>query len=75
MKRRNGGLRPAYTELSRWLAEVPLEVFGDRRREAEWLFRRIEPGERYFQDLRERWSSALRAADIAIPRPPDRTPE
>jgi putative proteasome-type protease len=31
---------------------------------------RIEPGESYFHDLRERWSSALRAAHIAIPRPP-----
>jgi putative proteasome-type protease len=31
---------------------------------------RIEPGEPYFQDLRERWSAALRAAHIAIPRPP-----
>jgi putative proteasome-type protease len=31
---------------------------------------RIEPGEPYFQDLRERWSSALREAHIAIPRPP-----
>ena len=35
---------------------------------------RIEPGEPYFQDLRERWSAALRAAYIAIPRPPYRTP-
>src|SRR5215468_10408153 len=34
---------------------------------------RIEPGEPYFQDLRERWSSALRAAHIAIPRPPYRS--
>ena len=31
---------------------------------------RIEPGEPYFSDLRERWSSALRAAHMAIPRPP-----
>ena len=31
---------------------------------------RIEPGEPYFSDLRERWSAALRAAHIAIPRPP-----
>jgi putative proteasome-type protease len=31
---------------------------------------RIQPGEPYFQDLRERWSGALRAAHIAIPRPP-----
>jgi putative proteasome-type protease len=33
---------------------------------------RIEPGEPYFHDLRERWSEALRAAHIAIPRPPYR---
>jgi putative proteasome-type protease len=31
---------------------------------------RIEPGEPYFQDLRERWSAALRAAHMDIPRPP-----
>src|SRR5687767_986498 len=35
---------------------------------------RIEPGEPYFQDLRERWSSALRAAHMAIPRPPYSSP-
>jgi putative proteasome-type protease len=35
---------------------------------------RIEPGEPYFQDLRERWSGALRAAHMAIPRPPYRSP-
>ncbi|GJE28367.1 peptidase [Methylobacterium organophilum] len=31
---------------------------------------RIEAGESYFHDLRERWSAALRAAHRAIPRPP-----
>ena len=31
---------------------------------------RIEPGEPYFQDLRQRWSAALRAAHLDIPRPP-----
>ncbi len=31
---------------------------------------RIEAGEAYFHDLRERWSAALRAAHMAIPRPP-----
>jgi putative proteasome-type protease len=35
---------------------------------------RIEPGEPYFQDLRERWSGALRAAHMAIPRPPYGSP-
>jgi len=34
---------------------------------------RIEQGEPYFQDLRERWSSALRAAHMNIPRPPYRS--
>jgi uncharacterized circularly permuted ATP-grasp superfamily protein len=34
-------LRPAYGELSRWLAEVPPDVLDYRRREAEVLFRRI----------------------------------
>ena len=33
---------------------------------------RIEPGEPYFHDLRERWSAALRAAHTAIPPPPYR---
>jgi putative proteasome-type protease len=31
---------------------------------------RIDAGEPYFHDLRERWSAALRAAHMAIPRPP-----
>ena len=31
---------------------------------------RIEPGEPYFHDLRERWSAALRSAHMNIPRPP-----
>jgi putative proteasome-type protease len=35
---------------------------------------RIEPGEPHFQDLRERWSGALRAAHMAIPRPLYRSP-
>jgi putative proteasome-type protease len=38
------------------------------------LIYRIEPGEPYFHDLRERWSAALRAAHNAIPRPPYRAP-
>ena len=37
--------------------------------EAELRYR-IEPGEPYFHDLRERWSAALRAAHQNIPRPP-----
>jgi putative proteasome-type protease len=31
---------------------------------------RIEPGEPYFEDLRKRWSEALRAAHMNISRPP-----
>jgi putative proteasome-type protease len=38
------------------------------------LIYRIEPGEPYFQDLRQRWSGALRAAHLAIPRPPYANP-
>lgn len=34
------------------------------------LVYRIEAGEPYFHDLRERWSAALRAAHQNIPRPP-----
>jgi uncharacterized circularly permuted ATP-grasp superfamily protein len=41
MKGHDGGVRPAYGELSRWLAEVPPDVLDYRRREAELLFRRI----------------------------------
>src|SRR5919198_4328791 len=37
----NGGVRPAYAELSRWLGETSPEVLDYRRREAELLFRRI----------------------------------
>lgn len=42
------------------------------RRDADGieLSHRIEAGEPYFHDLRERWSAALRAAHMAIPRPP-----
>jgi uncharacterized circularly permuted ATP-grasp superfamily protein len=41
MKGHDGGVRPAYGELSRWLAEVPADVLDYRRREAELIFRRI----------------------------------
>jgi uncharacterized circularly permuted ATP-grasp superfamily protein len=41
MKGHNGGVRPAYGELSRWLEEVPPDVLDYRRREAELIFRRI----------------------------------
>src|SRR6187402_2081965 len=50
---------------------LPIDVMIARRDacDAELNYR-IEPGEPYFHDLRERWSAALRAAHIAIPRPP-----
>jgi uncharacterized circularly permuted ATP-grasp superfamily protein len=41
MKGHDGGVRPAYAELFRWLKEVPPDVLDYRRREAELLFRRI----------------------------------
>lgn len=50
---------------------LPLDVLIVRRDacDAELNYR-IEPGEPYFHDLRERWSAALRAAHAGIPRPP-----
>jgi putative proteasome-type protease len=50
---------------------MPLDVVIVRRDvcDAELNYR-IEPGEPYFHDLRERWSAALRAAHAGIPRPP-----
>jgi len=50
---------------------MPIDVMVARRDAcADELSYRIEPGDPYFADLRERWSAALRAAHIAIPRPP-----
>jgi putative proteasome-type protease len=50
---------------------MPIDVMVARRDALEpELAYRIEPGEPYFHDLRERWSAALRAAHMAIPRPP-----
>ena len=53
---------------------LPLDLLIARRDvcDAELNYR-IEPGEPYFHDLRERWSAALRAAHAGIPRPPYRT--
>jgi len=50
---------------------MPIDILVTRRDtcEAELSYR-IEPGEPYFHDLRERWSAALRAAHMNIPRPP-----
>ena len=54
---------------------MPIDVLVVRRDacDAELSYR-IEPGEPYFHDLSERWSAALRAAHMAIPRPPYVTP-
>ena len=50
---------------------MPIDILVARRDActAELNYR-IEPGEPYFHDLRERWSAALRAAHNNIPRPP-----
>src|SRR5262249_38146112 len=49
---------------------LPIDLLIARRDvcDAELNFR-IEPGEPYFHDLRERWSAALRAAHAGRPRP------
>ena len=48
---------------------MPIDLMVLRRDTSDpELIYRIEPGEPYFSDLRERWSAALRAA-IGIPRP------
>jgi putative proteasome-type protease len=53
---------------------LPLDVLVARRDAYEAdLEYRIEPGEPYYHDLRERWSAALRAAHANIPRPPYKT--
>ena len=54
---------------------MPIDVAVARRDacDAELVYR-IEPGDAYFHDLSERWSAALRAAHMAIPRPPYVTP-
>ena len=50
---------------------MPLDVLIVRRDAcAAELIYRIEPGEPYFTDLRERWSAALRAAHASIPPVP-----
>ena len=50
---------------------LPIDIAVARRDAFELeVSHRIEACEPYFHDLRERWSAALRAAHIAIPRPP-----
>ena len=36
----NGNCRPHYQEFARWLANTPLELLEQRRREADLLFHR-----------------------------------
>ncbi|ACA21012.1 putative proteasome-type protease [Methylobacterium sp. 4-46] len=50
---------------------LPIDFVVIRRNTVRMeVVHRIEAGEPYFHDLRERWSAALRAAHRAIPRPP-----
>ena len=50
---------------------LPIDIAVIRRDALDTeVAHRIEAGEPYFHDLRERWSAALRAAHMAIPRPP-----
>ena len=50
---------------------LPLDLMILRRDAIETeLTYRIEQGEPYFEDLRQRWSEALRATHQAIPKPP-----
>ena len=50
---------------------LPIDILLARRDALETeLVHRIEAGEPYYHDLRERWSAALRAAHMAIPSPP-----
>ena len=50
---------------------LPIDIMIQRRDalKAELTYR-IEQGDPYFEDLRTRWSEALRATHQAIPRPP-----
>lgn len=41
MSGEDGDIRPAYETLSAWLDKVPREVLDQRRKEAEFIFRRI----------------------------------
>ena len=50
---------------------LPLDLMIQRRDALQTeLTYRIEQGEPYFEDLRQRWSEALRATHQAIPKPP-----
>ncbi|WP_375458394.1 peptidase [uncultured Enterovirga sp.] len=55
---------------------LPIDIAVVRRDAIQpELIHRIEVGEPYFHDLRERWSTALRAAHMAIPTPPYGKPQ
>ena len=41
MRAPDGSIRPAYAKLAQWLARVPPDVLAYRRREAEFIFRRM----------------------------------
>jgi putative proteasome-type protease len=50
---------------------LPIDLLMIRRdAHVTGLSHRIEAGEPYFTDLSQRWSDALKAAHMAIPRPP-----
>jgi putative proteasome-type protease len=50
---------------------LPIDLLVLRRNTLKSeLVHRIEPSDPYFQDLRERWSAALRTAHNGIPQPP-----
>jgi putative proteasome-type protease len=52
---------------------MPIDLLTVRRDAIRHdVLHRIEPGEPYFHDLRERWGAALRAAHQSIPKPPYR---
>ncbi len=53
---------------------LPLDMVVLRNDTITWeINRRVEAGEPYFHDLRERWSAALRKAHNDIPTPPYRS--
>jgi putative proteasome-type protease len=50
---------------------LPIDITVARRNsQASETVARIDASDAYFRNLREQWSSALKAAHIAIPRPP-----
>ena len=61
---------PLRPELKQRKRLVEVERSAQRLQVEAELNYRIEPGEPYFHDRRERWSAALRAAHNNIPRPP-----